>query len=187
MQRRLTIRAKILWIALAINALCTASYTVNSYYQQRQAYLEGVDQKLLAAARVLPLMIPVNFHAQIKGAESISPDRHNQLMKLLSSYADSIRLAYLYSYMQFDGKFYVSTTSATKEEFATHKETPFFKMYESPPDSMIKAWKTDSVQYDEYKDEWGHFRSIFIPMKTTDGTRFIVGADVSLGLSLIHI
>jgi sigma-B regulation protein RsbU (phosphoserine phosphatase) len=180
MRRRLTIHAKILWIAFAINALCTGAFTINSYRQQKAAFLEGVDRELCSAAQALPLITPADFHAQIKGPDSISPERHDQLRKLISSYADSVGLAYLYSYMEFSNKFYVATTSNTKEEFATHKETPFFKVYEDPPDGMIEAWKTGSVQYYEYKDEWGHFRSIFIPMKTKDGTRFIVGADVSL-------
>ncbi len=46
---------------------------------------------------------------------------------------------------------------------------------------MIDAWETGEVRYDEYEDEWGLFRSIFVPMTAPGGSRYIVGADVSIG------
>ena len=64
--------------------------------------------------------------------------------------------------------------------FFLKKPTPFFKKYEKPPEEMLTAWKSGIRQYAEYPDEWGHFRSIFIPMRTKSGTPYIIGADVSL-------
>lgn len=180
MNKRLTIRAKILWIAFAINALCMATYTINSCHQQKKAFLKGIDEKLLSVAYALPKFLPEDIHDEITGPNSISPERHLQMLTLLSDYANTIGVMYLYSYMEFDEKFYVATTSATKEEIESEKETLFFTEYKQPPDTMIEAWKINAIRYDEYEDEWGNFRSIFIPMRTSAGSRFIVGADVSL-------
>lgn len=180
MKRRLTIAAKILWIALAINALCTAAYTITAYYKQRQAFLEGVDSKLQAVATALPEMLPADLHDNIKDQDSMTPEEHAKYLKILSDYANSIQIKYLYTYMKFDNQFRVATTSATKNELKTNTETKFFTLYEQPPAEMIKAWETKTSQCVEYRDEWGYFRSIFVPMQTAVGTRYIIGADVSL-------
>ena len=180
MKRRLTIGAKILWIAVAINALCTAVYTITAYQKQRKAFLDGVDAKLLAVATALPHMLPADIHDKVTGPDSISPTQHMEYLNLLSDYADGIEIKYLYTYMKFDDKFRVATTSATEEELEEGTETKFFTEYEQPPPEMIKAWNTGTNQCVEYRDEWGFFRSIFVPMRTAAGTRYIIGADVSL-------
>lgn len=181
MKRRLTIGAKILWIAAAINALCTAVYTATAYHKQRQAFLEGIDDKLLAVAMALPEMLPPDIHDKIEGSNSVSRTQHSEYMRILSDYADSIDIKYLYTYMKFDGQFRVATTSATKMEVQNGTETQFFTVYEQPPAEMIKAWNTETRQCVEYSDEWGFFRSIFVPLRTTNDTRYIIGADISLG------
>ncbi len=180
MKKKHTIGTKILWIAMAINALCTVSYTLTSYNKQRAAFIEGVDNKLKAVADALPKMLPADLHDKITGSDSISATRHSEYLGILSNYANNIDIIYLYTYMKFDGKFVVATTSATPEELKNGKETTFFTEYEYPPDGMILAWDTKTVQYVEYSDEWGDFRSIFVPMRTAAGTRYIIGADVSL-------
>lgn len=180
MTRCLTIRAKILWIAFAISALCMIAYTINSCYKQRKAFLDGIDDKLLSAAYALPKLLPDDFHDKIKEPDSIGPEHYYNLLKKLSDYTNRIGIVYLYSSVKSGEKFYVAATSATEDELKSGKETLFFTEYEQPPNAMIKAWETESIRYDEYNSEWGYFRSIFIPMRTDKGKRFIVGADVLL-------
>lgn len=180
MRRRLTIRAKILWIAFCINALCTTVYTISAYMSQRDAFLQGVDAKLEAVATALPQLVHPDYHDRVVGPDSIDAKEYDLLLNRLSDYANSIGIKYLYTYMQFDGVFRVAATSATEDERRTHDETAYFTEYEEPPEGMLQAWKTGAPCYVQYKDEWGFFRSIFIPMQTEKGARYIIGADVSL-------
>ena len=181
MGKRLTIRAKILWIAFVINALCTGIYTAHSYLHQRKTFLEGIDRQLLSVAHVLPLLLPENFHDRIKNRDSISQEEHRELLMLLSDYTARAGIEYLYSYMKFNDEFVVASTSATRGELAKGEETAFFTKYKEPPLEMLEAWNSDRGLYAEYEDEWGRFRSFFLPMITDKGARFIVGADVSVG------
>ena len=54
--------------------------------------------------------------------------------------------------------------------------------YEDPSDKLLKAFSQNGTQpiFDEYTDEWGTFRSIFIPYTTKSGQKFVAGADILL-------
>lgn len=180
MFRQLTLRAKILWIAFAIIALCTTVYTVNSCLEQRKVFLEGVDKKLRTAAYALPRILPEGYHDRITGPESLTLEEHREILDLLTAFAREIGVKFVYSYMMHEGQFHESSSSDSEEDLARGITTPFFPPYEQPPEAMREAWETDSIRFAEYTDEWGQFRSIFIPMRTPKGTRFIAGADVAV-------
>ena len=180
MFQHLTLRSKILWIAFAIIALCTTVHTVNSCRQQEKLFLEGIDQKLRAAAYALPRILPEGYHDAITGPESIAPEQHRRTLDLLTAYADEVGVKYIYSYMMYEGEFHEASSSESVEDRAKGIPAAVFPLYEQPPESMSDAWDTESIRYAEYRDEWGHFRSIFIPLRTTAGTRFIAGADVAV-------
>lgn len=180
MSRHLTLRAKILWIAFAIITLCTTVQTVNSYLEQKRVFLQGIEEKLRTAAYALPRILPEGYHDRITGPDSITPEEHRRTLDLLTDYAEEVGVKYVYSYMLYEGRFHEASSSDSEEDRAGGVTTPFFLPYQQPPESMMEAWRTDSVRYAEITDEWGHFRSIFIPLRTSKGTRFIAGADVAV-------
>jgi phosphoserine phosphatase RsbU/P len=180
MARHLTLRAKILWIAFGINALCTTVYTVDSCREQRKVFLQGIDQKLRTAAYALPLILPQGYHDRITGPDSVSPEEYRRVVELLTDYADHVGVKYVYTYLMYEGRFREASSSDSEEDRASGVTTPFLFPYDEPPPSMLAAWHADSVRYAEYTDEWGHFRSIFVPLRTPNGTRFIAGADVTM-------
>jgi sigma-B regulation protein RsbU (phosphoserine phosphatase) len=180
MSRTLTIRAKVLWIAFFVNVVYSTVYTTNSYFRQKQSFLDGIDNKLTATAYALPKLLPDGFHDRVTGPDAISSKEHYEHLMTLSRYADKTALVYIYSYVKRSNEFFVAATSATPEERETGEETGYYQRYEQVPEKMLEAWNTESLRYDEYTDEWGHFRSIFLPMRTPSGARYIIGADVSL-------
>ncbi|MEZ5325663.1 MAG: SpoIIE family protein phosphatase [Verrucomicrobiales bacterium] len=179
MRKKFGIRTKVLLISSLANLIFTVGYTVYSYRVQKAEIIEGINGKLNAAARALPMLVPDGFHDQVTGADSVDHETYSTVMEHLSAYSESIGITYLYSYVEMDGKFYVASTNATEEEMAEGTETQFFQLYERPPASMMNAWATRDATFDEYEDEWGSFRSIFVPAMTESGRQFVVGADVS--------
>ena len=179
MRKKFGIRTKVLLISSLANLIFTVGYTVYSYRLQKAEIIEGINGKLNAAARALPMLVPDGFHDQVTGADSVDHETYTTVMEHLSAYSESIGITYLYSYVEMDGRFYVASTNATEEEMAEGTETQFFQLYERPPASMMNAWATRDATFDEYEDEWGSFRSIFVPAMTESGRQFVVGADVS--------
>ena len=180
-RKSIGIRTKVLLISSLANLIFTVCYTVYSYKIQKSEIIEGINGKLTAAAQALPAMLPSDFHDSAVDANSIDPVTYERVLKQLSQYADEIGITYLYSYVKDGDGFHVASTNATPEEIESGTQTEFFQMYEQPPASMLSAWDSGQSTFDEYTDEWGSFRSIFVPMQTAEGKRFIVGADISTG------
>jgi sigma-B regulation protein RsbU (phosphoserine phosphatase) len=181
--RTLTIRKKIILVALVINAIAIAAYTAVAYWQERDGFLRGVDDKLHIAANSLPHLLPDGYHAAINGPKSVSPQLFQKTQRLLSDYAKANGLAFLYSCVEKNGRFYFVASSTSEEEMAAGTQAKFYEQYEDPPPEMFAAWQSGRPQMAEYEDAYGHFRSIFVPMhtKATDTSpsrRFIVGSDV---------
>jgi sigma-B regulation protein RsbU (phosphoserine phosphatase) len=82
--------------------------------------------------------------------------------------------------MKVGEHFYECASSGRPDELEKGPDNPFFTKYEQPPASMIAAWNTETLRFDEYTDEFGHFRSIFIPLRTPKNKLYLVGADVPL-------
>ena len=166
---------------MTITIVSATVHSLVAYNEQHKAFIAGLNEKLFATAMALPRILPADaIHDKITGPDSISPQEHFTYLSILSNYTKKIRIAYLYTYVQFDDAFRVATTSATPSELKNGESTDFFTKYEKVPEQMQIAWKTQTIQYAEYSDEWGHFRSIFVPMRTKSGTPYIIGADVSL-------
>ncbi|WPD22441.1 MAG: PP2C family protein-serine/threonine phosphatase [Candidatus Electrothrix scaldis] len=181
MKKKCTISTKVFWLAVTITVISTAVHGFIAYHEQHKEFINGVHEKLSTAAWALPSMLPVDaIHDKIKGPDSISPEEHLKYLTTLSKYTKKIKIAYLYTYIKFDDAFRVATTNATPTELKNGEETAFFTKYQKVPKEMQDAWKTQTIQYGEYGDEWGHFLSIFVPMQTKSGTPYIIGADVSL-------
>lgn len=179
MRKKLGIRNKVLLISSLANLIFTICYSAYSYRVQKEEIIEGINGKLTAAAHALPMLVPDGFHDSVVDSSSIDDETYHQVLLDLSAYSEKIGITYLYSYVEMDGMFYVASTNATAEEMADGTETKFFQLYERPPESMMSAWKTREATFDEYEDEWGSFRSIFVPAMTDSGRQFVIGADVS--------
>lgn len=185
MLRHLSIRTKIILAALAINAVAIAAFTATAYLLEKRSFLQGIDEKLKVAAHSVPHVLPPAYHAGIKGPKSVSSQLYGQAQRALTEYAKANGLAYVYTYIEHDGAFYIASTSASARELATGTVPHFYQRYQRPPPAMIAAWQTDSPRTAEYQDEFGDFRSMFVPMHVTNpdgspGTRYLIGSDVNV-------
>jgi sigma-B regulation protein RsbU (phosphoserine phosphatase) len=82
--------------------------------------------------------------------------------------------------MRFDGRIYTVSTSATPRERAEGSETGFFTLYDTAPAKLYQSFDDGRVRFDEYGDSFGRFRSIYLPVRATDGRIHVIGADVDL-------
>ena len=174
------LRTKILWIAFAINTLCTLSYTFNIYRIQKYSILDGIDLNLSTAARTLPFLLPKGYHDEVIGLGSSDPLEYYENTLKLTAYCKQAGIVYLYSYIRSGRNFYVASTSETEQTLKSGNTTTLYTVYKQPPPAMLEAWTTGQTQFAVYEDEFGQFRSIFVPMRTETGNLYIIGADVDI-------
>jgi signal transduction histidine kinase len=167
--------------AVAFYMIALFSYISYGYTQQRSALIAQIDKRLIESARVTDELLPSSLHSVGMKADSLSAqeDLHNRL--LLSKFSETMGVKYVYSIILQNGKLYFTSSSATCEELKTGKGISYYyDMYDDAPPVLIKAMLTRQIQFDEYTDKWGHFRSVFLPHVSPDGRVYVTGVDLEI-------
>ncbi len=181
-RRRFGLKSQLLLLLFTLNIVAATAYSVVLYNIDRSAIMAGIDGRLKTAALAVAEIVPDVYHARITGPTSIPPEEYYRLQYRLSRFADQSDLQYVYTYMQFGKEIRTVSTSATPKEWETRKRTPFFALYKDPPDKLFESFADLQPRFDEYTDEFGAFRSIYLPMRGVDDRTYVVGADISLGI-----
>jgi len=181
MVKNLTIKQKILFLFLLVSFVVTLFSAIYSYYQEKQNIMRGIDDKLLAATYGVAQIFGDQFHDRIDGPNSITPEEHYRNMMVLTRYANQIGVRYLYSAVQSHDSIFWATTSSTPEELNTSTYTQFYSYYPEASDSLLATFREKRIHFDFPIDQWGEFRSVYIPFTTPAGRTYVVGADVTIG------
>ena len=124
--------------------------------------------------------MPDNLHHQNMIKDDLSPYADNQNMLTLSNYADNTNIVYIYTLILRDNKILFTSSSATKEErYSGEQISSFFDHYNDVDPRVFEIFNAKQRSFLEYTDQWGSFRSLFIPHYSKDGTLYLAVADLS--------
>lgn len=177
---RFGLRFKIILGLTLFNILGTAVFAWNHYRIEKEATIEGIQLKLSAAARALPDMLPEGYFDRAVGPDAVSAEEYEQILKKLSAYCRDTGLIYLYSYAVIDGTFYTTTSNGTPRELAEDTYARYWETYQEPLLTQAAADNRPLFGETDEEDEWGQVYFLFSPRQTAAGTRYVVGADVSI-------
>jgi diguanylate cyclase (GGDEF)-like protein len=156
-------------------------FSLLSYNSEKTMLYQQIDARLYAAAKGQTLLLSPNFHDRALTASSITPTEDTSNIDRLSRFAKDSGMTYVYALIEKEGKVYFTASSATDEELKTGKNlTRYFDEYDDVPPAIYTAVKEHRQITDEYPDKWGTFRSIIIPMTTSRGNHYSVGADLPI-------
>lgn len=159
----------------------TSFYVYTNYETSNQKLFADLDAKLIQSALRVSTVIPENFHhiGMIKDEVSAQKDREN--INRLSVSAKLSGVEYIYSCIKQGNDILFTSSSATDEELKTNENiSHYFDVYSDAADKLRETFHTNKIMFDEYTDKWGHFRSVFIPQKSSDGQFYVVCADVKI-------
>ena len=179
--RRVGLRPPVLLLRFALNIVAAIAYSTMLYSIDRREIIAGIDYKLETAVNATNELIPEGYHRRIDGPGSISTAEFDRVQAKLSRFANSSGVIYVYSYMRFGGRIHTVATSATAREIAEGRQTRFFTRYDTAPAKLYQSFDDGQVRFDEYRDSFGSFRSIYKPVRAPDGRIHVLGADVDLG------
>jgi len=176
-----SIRIKILSLCLLISAATTIIYGVYNYRWRRADILEGIDQRLTAAAYAVPRFLPEDFHDRVAAGAAVSLEEHERNVRALSRYARQAGVSFLYTTVRRpDGGFVYSSMSATDEELAGGSWWAYARPYDNPQPMFVEAFDQQRMRSGDYTDETGTYRSVFIPARSPGGTAYLLGADLEI-------
>jgi len=181
-RRRFGLKTQLLLLLFTLSLISAIAYSAVLYNIDRKEIMEGIDGRLLTAVLAVNEMAPDEYHARIVGPDSIPKTEYDRLQYRLSRFAARSDLVYVYTYMRFGDQIRTVSTSATPREIETRNQTKFFALYDTAPDTLKKSFDDLQVRYDEYRDSFGRFRSIYLPVRGVDERVYVVGADVDLAM-----
>ena len=179
-RRRFRLKTQLLLLLGALNLVAAVAYSAVLYEVDRAAIMAGIDGRLTTAVLAVKEMATDEYHARVVGPASIPTEEYRRLQYRLSRFAEGSGLVYVYTYMKFGDEIRTVSTSATRREIEKREEVPFFALYDSAPAALLNSFDDGKTRFDEYQDEFGRFRSLYLPVTGVDARRYVVGADVDL-------
>lgn len=153
------------------------------FHHEQKLINENINSALEKAVTSASIVIGNRYHDSVL-TTSPSAVEDADTIKALTALAHAQGVEYIYSLvLDNTGKLHFTSSSAREQELVTgQKLTKFFDIYPNDP-NMIKALKTNQVVWDmkEQSDQWGKFRSLYIPYTSPSGYRYLIGADIKVG------
>jgi len=177
---RFGLRFKILLALTLFNAVAITLFTVDRWTTEQTRIREGLEQRMEACARALPAMLPTDYLDRAVSPDAIPASQYSQLLRTLSAFCQDTGLRYLYTYTRAGESFHCTASNATPEEQRLGTSTPYWSRYNSAPKEIFEAWDSDKPVYSTVVDEWGTFYTLFLPLRTEAGTRYIAGVDLPI-------
>tara|TARA_Y100000782_G_scaffold34187_1_gene38191 strand:+ start:2142 stop:3734 length:1593 start_codon:yes stop_codon:yes gene_type:complete len=79
-----------------------------------------------------------------------------------------------------DNKVYFTSSSYTKDDQENARVTQFLDLYPEATDINRGAFYSTEPVFEQSSDQWGDFKTVFIPFVDKYGTTYITGADITL-------
>ena len=163
-------------LAYTVWILCFAYF---NYCTKKTDLFHHIDELLISTALVTPSLLPVNLHRKGMSPSDITTEQSFDLAKKLSNYALKTEVIYIYSLIKEGDKIFFTSSSATQEELDTGQGvTYYFDEYDTVDPRVHQVFENGETLFIEYTDQWGSFRSVFIPHKAEDGRMYVVAADM---------
>lgn len=167
---------------MVVNVCSVAGYTAYTYHVQKETIMRDIDDRLIACAQGARFFAD-DFHLRVEKKEPISAQEYQSSLDKLSDFALATKVKYVYTVISQSEKVVFTTSSYTPEEKASGDSTKLFEVYDDASDGLKAALSDRKIHFEEYADQWGSFRSVFLPAGSA-GNAYVIGVD--LELSEIH-
>lgn len=175
--RGMRIRNQLFWVMASLITIITILFGVTVYQTRKHDIIEGVDQKLLTAARMTEHVLGLDYHDKIKDKNSISKEDFVEIIRELDDICVKLDLQYLWSVMLYKGEIVFTSASSTDKKVENGKHAWFFELH-SNPEAYRKAFETMEVQSNLNRDKWGFIRLLLTPHLDKHGRKYLFGAAV---------
>jgi len=165
--------------AVFLYVLWVVAYAYFDFKFEKDRLYQLIDKRLENAALITPALLPENFHHKDLVKESLTPQQDFGNTLKLSKLTDNTGTKYVYTLILRDDKIFFTSSSAIKGERDTGQGlTLFFDQYKDADPRVYQVFSSKQTRFLEYSDQWGTFRSIYIPQYATDGSLFLTAADI---------
>lgn len=170
------------WIAAGflIFLVSLLSYVYYTYHTAREEIMQQIDTRLLNAAVSVKHILGNDYHTPLNSGKTIPHFLYQQKSRQLSEFANSLDIAYVYAMVLKGNHVHFTASSYTQEDQNSGKVTQLFDLYPEATKANISAFYSTEPVFEISKDQWGHFKSIFVPYIDSKGNTYLTGADIRM-------
>ncbi|PTY03847.1 hypothetical protein DB347_21725 [Opitutaceae bacterium EW11] len=173
---RYGLRFKVLLGLTAFNIAATLLFSVKHYLTEREQIMGTLRDNLADFAAGFADLLPPDYLDRATKQGSISPEEYQKVCDKLTAYCSKVGLRFLYSYALEPEGFHCTATNQPPNE----RYVPYWDFYGSAPLEIFQASATGKPVTAIVHDEWGRTFTLFAPMKTPGGVKYIAGADLPI-------
>ena len=174
-------KRQLVLLILVVYLVGVAGYAAYSYKKEKDALLAETDRALLAAAQSIPRLVEPSFHQGLDSSATRSDDQLRDFAIGLTNVAKVANVAFLHSLFSQDGQiFFVASNIVDETDWKSEKWKSFLIPYKEPPSELVQSMADGKVRFAEYTDEFGSFRSVFMPWRAPKQALWVSGADMNL-------
>ena len=150
-------------------------------YNQRNIASNSVDERLISAAGSLELVINDSLIEKTQKKERLDIVSEDSIRLLANRIAEIHDVVYVYAMIISNDSVYFVLSSFIDKDITNNMVTKNLDYYFEGTAVMKNAFTTTKTEvFEAVSDQWGTFRSVYLPRKTKNGTPYILCADVAL-------
>lgn len=179
--------------AIGFTLLVVALFCTWNYLQEQQRLFAQIDNQLLAAAETIPYVLNADFHDRTTEQNSITSKEDLRNINSLTELSSKLGMKFLYTVIRDKNEEYrLSSSGATEEELKKGEEVRYFTPYPDVSKLIIQSYNNSNTIFSTrsdkhhpifapaYSDRWGTYRSVFIPLVSPGGHRYVACADMDI-------
>ncbi len=172
---------KYYYLAVLFYLLAISISIIDNYLSAKANIMKKINTVLEQSTKSAPLLLPKNFHHENMLQEGLEPTLDMENIKNLSKQAEILGVKYLYTLVQDNNKIIFTSSSATPKELATNTNLSHFgDVYDDVSPLVFEVFSSNKQAFDEYTDKWGKFHTLYLPLTSEDGTKYVVAADIDI-------
>ncbi|NHQ88406.1 EAL domain-containing protein [Iodobacter sp. HSC-16F04] len=171
-------RIKILLVLLVLNLLLMVVFTLLMQWVMCNGVRRDADTRLSAAVRTLPMLLPADYLPRALSGAAITQDEYLRHVASLNRYCQVAGLRYLYAFKREGDKVSYLVDSASPAELVKGSYGPYQTFYADPGGNALAALKDGLPRTVTLHDAWGEFRTFLLPVQFTDGSYYLLAADI---------
>ena len=168
-------------IAFLIALMCFIAWNnIYKYNEYRNLIYQDIDHLLYSTAIVGSELLGADYHNNLTSKNSISAADQIKNERYMNIIANTSKVHYVYAVYNDRGIFRISTSSNTPDDYQKNDISNYYDPYPEASPALKNAFKTHKLTHEEYSDKWGTFRSVYIPLQSSNGTWYVMCSDIDL-------
>lgn len=172
---------KLLLIAFGLLfVILITAVTISRYFKNKSESIEQIDNKLLSAAKTIPLILNSDFHDRAISIESISDTEDSINILKLSDLNNTLGLKYVYTVISKNDSLYITSSSATDQELKSGNQVRYFENYYDVCQAFKDSVKLQKACFLINSDRWGKYKTVIVPQISPAGNKYYCCADIDI-------